>query len=143
MKQQVHFVTIAATNLDATRDFYGALGWAPLLDVEGEIIFYQSAPGQLLGFFLADKFNEDLATSGDHARVSGITLAHNVDSAADVSALAGTMAAAGGTILTPPQPGQFGGVFHAHIQDPNGLIWEIAHNPGWRVDPDGSVHLGG
>ncbi|MBH9834120.1 VOC family protein, partial [Clostridioides difficile] len=50
---------------------------------------------------------------------------------------------AGGTILKAPQPSQFGGVFHAHIQDPNGLIWEIAHNPGWRVDPDGSVHLGG
>lgn len=53
------------------------------------------------------------------------------------------MAAAGGTVLKPPQPGQFGGVFHAHIQDPNGLIWEIAHNPGWRIGPDGTVHLGG
>lgn len=143
MKQQLHFVTIAATDLDATRRFYGALEWTPLLDVEGEIIFYQSAPGQLLGFFLADKFNEDLATPGDHSRVSGITLAHNVDSAEDVTALSGIMAAAGGTVLKPTQPGQFGGVFHAHIQDPNGLIWEIAHNPGWRIGPDGTVHLGG
>ncbi|SIC64540.1 Putative glyoxalase/bleomycin resistance protein [Mycobacteroides abscessus subsp. abscessus] len=50
MKQQLHFVTVAATDLDATRHFYGALGWTPLLDVEGEIIFYQSAPGQVLGF---------------------------------------------------------------------------------------------
>lgn len=65
--------------------------------------------GTIAGLLLADKFNEDLATPGDHARVSGITLAHNVDSAADVSALAGTMAAAGGTIRKAPQPGQFGG----------------------------------
>lgn len=102
MKQQLHFVTVAATDLDATRRFYGALGWAPLLDVEGEIIFYQSAPGQLLGFFLADKFNEDLAAPGDHSQVSGITLAHNVDSPEDVTALAGTMSAAGGAVLKPP-----------------------------------------
>lgn len=141
MNQQLHFVTIATADLDATRRFYRALDWNPLLDVEGEIIFYQSAPGQLLGFFLADKFNEDLALPGDHSRVSGITLAHNVDSQEHVTSLATTMQSAGGTVIKPPQPGQFGGVFHAHIQDPNGLIWEIAHNPGWRINPDGTVHL--
>lgn len=142
MEQQVHFVTIAATDLDATGRFYGALGWQPLLDVEGEIIFYRSAPGQVLGFFLAEKFNEDLALPGDHTRVSGVTLAHNVGSPDAVIALAGQMAAAGGMVIKAPQPGQFGGVFHAHVQDPNGLIWEIAHNPGWRIAPDGTVILG-
>ncbi|MBN9634621.1 MAG: VOC family protein, partial [Actinobacteria bacterium] len=56
--------------------------------------------------------------------------------------LAAAMTAAGGTTLQPPRPGQFGGVFHAHIQDPNGVIWEIAHNPGWRINADGTVSLG-
>ena len=142
MEQQVHFVAIAATDLDATSKFYGALGWQPLLEVEGEIVFYQVAPGQVLGFFDAEKFNEDLALPGDHSRVSGVTMAHNVDSPDAVIALADAMAAAGGTMIKSPRPGQFGGVFHAHIQDPNGLIWEIAHNPGWRIAPDGTVSLG-
>lgn len=142
MEQQVHFVTVAATDLGATRNFYGALGWQPLLDVEGEIVFYQTAPGQVLGFFDADKFNQDLALPGDHSRVSGVTMAHNVDSPEAVVALADAMAAAGGAVIKAPQPGQFGGVFHAHVQDPNGLIWEIAHNPGWRIAPDGTVNLG-
>lgn len=142
MRQQVHFVTVAAADLDATRAFYGALGWTPLLDVAGEIIFYQSAPGQVLGFFLAEKFNADLAVPGGHCTVSGVTVAHNVGSSDAVIALAEAMAAAGGTVFTPPQPGRFGGVFHAHVQDPNGLIWEIAHNPDWRIEPDGTVKLG-
>jgi len=30
----------------------------------------------------------------------------------------------------------------AHVADPNGVIWEIAHNPNWRVDEDGTVSLG-
>jgi len=141
MDQQVHFVTVAATDLGATRRFYAALDWSPLLDVEGEIIFYQSAPGQLLAFCRADKFNEDLAVSDDHSKVSGFTFAHNVDNPEAVTVLAGAMAAAGGTVLKAAQPGKFGGVFHAHIQDPNGLIWEIAHNPGWRIEPDGTVRL--
>ena len=140
--QQLHFVTVAATDLYATRRFYAALGWSPLLDVEGEIIFYQSAPGQLLGFFDAGKFNADLGLPGGRARVSGVTLAHNVGSPEDVSALVDAMAAAGGTVLKVPQPGQFGGVFHAHAQDPNGLIWEVVHNPGWGIEPDGTVKLG-
>ena len=50
------------------------------------------------------------------------------------------MSAAGGTVLTSPRPGAFGGIFHAHVADPNGVVWEIAHNPGWRIDDDGTVH---
>ncbi|BBZ23548.1 VOC family protein [Mycolicibacter hiberniae] len=141
MEQRVHFVTIAATDLHATRSFYAALGWNPLLDVEGEIVFYQSAPGQVLGFFAAEKFNEDLGLAGGHGRVGGVTVAHNVGSPEAVTALTDAMAEAGAVVLKPPQAGQFGGVFHAHVQDPNGLIWEIAHNPGWRIAPDGTVIL--
>ncbi|GAS95011.1 putative glyoxalase/bleomycin resistance protein [Mycolicibacterium canariasense] len=144
MDQQLNFVTIAAVDLDTTRRFYGALGWHALLDVEGEIVFYQTAPGQVLAFFLAEKFNADLGLPADHpaAAVSGITLAHNVGSDSAVIDIVAAMAEAGGTILKAPQPGQFGGVFHAHVRDPNGVIWEIAHNPGWRVDPDGTVRIG-
>jgi uncharacterized glyoxalase superfamily protein PhnB len=52
------------------------------------------------------------------------------------------MTAAGGTVLTPPEEGAFGGVFHALVADPNGVVWEVGHNPGWSVDPDGTVRLG-
>ncbi|MDX1874620.1 VOC family protein [Mycolicibacterium sp. 120266] len=142
MDQQLNFVTVAAIDLDATRRFYGALGWHALLDVEGEIVFYQTAPGQVLAFFLAEKFNADQGRPADAPiDLSGITLAHNVDSRDDVISVVAVMAEGGGTILKAPQPGQFGGVFHAHIRDPNGVVWEIAHNPGWRVESDGTVRL--
>lgn len=139
MKQNLHFVTLATLDLDATRAFYGTLGWTPLIDVEDEIVFYQVAPGMVLGFFDAEKFGQDLATSTDHSRLGGVTLSHNVESPAEVHALAGSMNAAGGVVLKQPQAGQFGGIFHAHVQDPNGVIWEIAHNPGWHVAADGTV----
>jgi hypothetical protein len=51
------------------------------------------------------------------------------------------MAAAGGTVLTAPEEGAFGGVFHALVRDPNGVVWEVAHNPGWWVGADGTVRL--
>ena len=142
MKQQIHFLTFATADLDAARRFYrDGLGWTPLMDVEGEILFFQVAPGLLLGLFDADKFNQDLATGTDLSRVSGVTVAHNVDGRAEVEELVRAMTAAGGSVLKQPQEGAFGGIFHAHVQDPNGIIWEIAHNPGWHVDDDGTVRL--
>lgn len=145
MRQDVHFVTFATADLDAARRFYvDGLGWTPLLDVEDEILFFQVAPGLVLGLFDAVKFDQDLGRSstGAGAVVGGVTLAHNVGSRDEVRGVVEAMARAGGTVLTPPGDGPFGGVFHAHVEDPNGTIWEIAHNPGWRVDDDGRVVLG-
>ncbi|GAA1463090.1 VOC family protein [Williamsia maris] len=143
MKQQVSFITFATPDLDEARSFYCAgLGWEPLLDVPGEILFFQVAPGLLLGLFDADSFESDLAGAGNGSTVSGVTIANNVDSRDEVIAVVDQMAAAGATILKPPQDGAFGGIFHAHVADPNGVIWEIAHNPGWRVEADGTVVFG-
>ncbi|PPG29174.1 VOC family protein [Pseudoclavibacter sp. RFBB5] len=143
MKQQVNFVTFATRDLDDARRFYvDALGWEPLLDVEGEIVFFQLGAGQVLGFFDAEKFNRDLGTGEDRSQVSGVTLAHNVGSREEVVAVVSAMAAGGGVMLKVPQEGDFGGVFHGVVEDPNGVVWEVAHNPGWSVLPDGSVVFG-
>ncbi|EFV13785.1 VOC family protein [Segniliparus rugosus] len=142
MEQQVHFLTFAAADLGAARRFYAdALGWAPLGDFPGEILFFQIAPGLVLGFFDAEKFHRDLGEADTGAAVSGVTLAHNVASPAEVRATVAAMAEAGGLVRKAPQQGEFGGVYHAHVQDPNGIVWEIAHNPGWRIAPDGAVLL--
>ncbi|SFO91410.1 hypothetical protein SAMN05660464_1517 [Geodermatophilus dictyosporus] len=143
MEQQVHFTTLATPDLDAARRFYvDGLGWTPLLDVPGEIVFFQVAPGTVLAFFEAAQFGQDLGTGPERPAVSGVTLAHNVGDRDAVRALADAMAAAGGTVLTAPEEGAFGGVFHALVRDPNGVVWEVAHNPGWSVDADGTVRLG-
>lgn len=143
MDQQLNFITFATRDLDAARRFYvEGLGWHPLMDVAGEIIFFQVAPGLVLGLFDSEKFNEDLNVSGPLPTVSGVTLSHNVDSAEEVVRTVERLEAAGATVLKPAQPGAFGGIFHGHVEDPNGIVWEIAHNPGWRIDENGTVALG-
>lgn len=142
MDPRVHFLTLSTPDLDAARAFYAdGLGWAPLLEVPGEILFFQVAPGLVLGLFDAGKFAADLGVP-EPVSAQGMTLAHNVGSEAAVRARVDTMTAAGGTVLTSPRPGAFGGVFHAHVADPNGVVWEIAHNPGWGIGDDGTVRLG-
>jgi catechol 2,3-dioxygenase-like lactoylglutathione lyase family enzyme len=162
MDPAVHFITFSTRSLDAARDLYvHGLGWTPLVDVAGEIIFFQVAPGVVLGLFDAEKFAEDLrpgasgtATGDIHQSgtapgkppgtppgISGVTISRNLGSPEEVTALAAEFVALGATLLKAPQPGAFGGIFHAHVQDPNGLIWELAHNPGWRIDENGAVHF--
>ena len=60
MEPRVSFLTFATADLEAARAFYvSGLGWSPLMDVPGEIVFFQIAPGQVLGFFDAEKFAAD------------------------------------------------------------------------------------
>lgn len=141
MEQRVHFVTLATADLDAARTFYAdGLGWEPLLDVPAEIIFFQVGPGLVLGLFDKVKFDLDIDGKVSTDQVSGVTLAHNVDSAAAVDEVVTALIAAGATTLKAPQHASFGG-YHGHVRDPNGVIWEIAYNPGWRVDDTGRVFL--
>ena len=142
MDQRLNFVTLATADLDVTRRFYGSLGWASVVDVEGEIVMYQLAPGLVLGFFDAAKFNADLATGGDHSAVSGVTLAQNLGGRDEVHEFVAAWTSSGGSVVKPAQEGAFGGVFHALVADPLGVVWEIAHNPGWSVADDGTVTFG-
>jgi catechol 2,3-dioxygenase-like lactoylglutathione lyase family enzyme len=142
MRQDVHFVTLSTPDLDAARRFYiDGLGWEAFLDVPGEILFFPIAPGVVLGLFEARKFAEDVRAAAPMA-ASGVTLAHNVGNETEVVELAERFVSLGGRAVVAPEPGAFGGIFHAIVADPNGVLWEIAHNPGWHVADDGTVSFG-
>ena len=100
MDQRLHFITLATRDLDAARAFYrDGLGWEANLDVPGEILFYQVAPGLLLGLFDADKFAEDLGVTTAAPAPRGVTLSRNVDSPDAVRSTVDAMTAAGGSVL--------------------------------------------
>jgi uncharacterized glyoxalase superfamily protein PhnB len=70
----------------------------------------------------------------------GIALARNVGGEAEVDALIERTEAAGATILKRPQRAFWGG-YHAYFADPDGHVWEVAHNPGFKLDESGAVVL--
>jgi catechol 2,3-dioxygenase-like lactoylglutathione lyase family enzyme len=142
MDQAVHFVTIATPDLDAARTFYvDGLGWEPHLDVPGEIIFFQIAPGVLLGLFEASKFAADAGSEGANLAIAGFNFSQNVGSPAEVDDQVARWVECGATVTKPAQQSAFGGIYHAQVRDPNGVVWEIAHNPIWRIEADGTVVL--
>ncbi|GAA4911852.1 hypothetical protein LX16_2499 [Stackebrandtia albiflava] len=142
MTPRVHFITLATPDLAAARAFYrDGLGWSPLLDVPGEIVFFQVGHGLVLGLFDADRFVGDIAGAVADTSLGGLTLSHNLDSPEEVDETVARLAALGAAVVKPPQTADFGG-YHGHVRDPNGVTWEICHNPGWSIRADGTVRLG-
>ena len=99
------------------------------LQPDDEVCFFQ-AGGMVFGLWTA---------LGGHG-APGIELAYNVRSPEEVSAVLGEAANAGGTIVRPAGRAEWGGTTGA-FADPDGYVWEVAHNPGWTLDDDGAVQI--
>jgi uncharacterized glyoxalase superfamily protein PhnB len=70
----------------------------------------------------------------------GIELAHNARSPAEVDALLAAAARAGGTIARPAARAEWGDYTGA-FADPDGYVWEVAHNPDWTLADDATIRL--
>lgn len=137
MEQRVSLVTLGVSDLDRARSFYEALGWKGE-SPDGEVVFFQ-AGGMIVALWGREQLAEDSAVE-DPGGWGGVTLAHNVSSPEEVDAVLTEAEAAGATIGRVGAATFWGGYSGLFI-DPDGHPWEVAHNPGWRLDADGSVHL--
>jgi hypothetical protein len=129
MEQRISLVTLGVTDLARARAFYEALGWDGAQQPDQEVCFFQ-AGGMVFGLWTA---------LGGHG-APGVELAHNVRSPEEVDALLADVERAGGTIVRPAERMEWGG-YSGAFADLEGYVWEVAHNPGWSIAEDGSVHL--
>jgi uncharacterized protein len=138
MEQRLSLVTLGVSDLARARAFYEALGWTTGADPDDDVVFFQ-AGGAIVALWGRDQLAEDSAIA-DSGGWGGVTFAYNTRSPADVDTVMAEAEAAGATIAKPAGDtfwGGYSGVFH----DPDGHPWEIAHNPHWTLDADGSVKL--
>ena len=130
MEQRISFVTLAVADLDATRRFYvDGLGWAPELDVPGEVLMFTAGEHLVLSLWDVAHFEEEVGVIGRGAGVAPLTLAHNVATREEVDEVLATARAAGADPVQPGQEREWGG-YTGYFGDPDGFRWEIAWNPG-------------
>jgi uncharacterized protein len=139
MEQRVSLVTLGVADVAAARRFYEALGWTPGPTAGDEVVFFQ-AGRMILALWGRAALADDSGVT-DAGGWGGITLAHNVGSPAEVDAVLGQARAAGASI--PREGGEtvWGGYSGVFV-DPDGHPWEVAHNPFWTLEDDGSIRLG-
>ena len=69
-----------------------------------------------------------------------MTLAQNFATEAEVDAAFATAMAAGATALKTPEKVFWGG-YSGYWADPDGHVWEMAMNPFWPLNADGTLTL--
>jgi predicted lactoylglutathione lyase len=138
VEQRISLITLGVVDLARARTFYEHLGWRGQ-EVE-ETVFFQ-AGGMALVLWGRNKVATDagLVESGSNG-FGGITLAQNVGSRAEVDAVMAAAAEAG-AIITQPARETFYGGYAGFFTDPDGHVWEIAHNPGFTIGDDGALTL--
>ncbi len=139
MEQRVSLVTLGVADVTRARAFYEALGWRGE-SPDGDVVFFQ-AVGMIVALWDRSKLAED-STVDDPGGWGGVTLAYNVRSPAEVDTVLDEARTAGARIGRPAGTTFWGGYSGVFV-DPDGHPWEVAHNPGWHVAEDGSVHLDG
>ena len=138
MEQRISLITLGVADLRRAMDFYAAMGWDGS-SPDDDVAFFQAA-GMVFALWGRAKLAADSGTQDDGGW-GGITLAHNVRSPAEVDAVLEQARAAGGDVVRPGAEtfwGGYSGVFH----DPDGHVWEVAHNPRWTIADDGTVSIG-
>jgi uncharacterized glyoxalase superfamily protein PhnB len=103
------------------------------------VAFIQAGP-IVLALFPRSELAKDANLDPTGSGFGGITLAHNVASAAAVDAAIAVAERAGAKILKRPQPAFWGG-YTAYFADLDGHPWEVAWNPHWQLGADGSLTL--
>ncbi len=146
MDQRLSIVTLGVTSVPAARRFYEKLGWTASSASQGaEIAFFQ-LNGMALALFGRSALMTDMALAVDAAvpaakpGFSGVTLAQNLRGPEAVDELFARALAAGATALKRPEPTHWGG-YSGYFADPDGHVWEVAHNPFFPLDQHGNLTL--
>jgi uncharacterized protein len=139
MDQRLSLITLGVGDLARARAFYEGLGWTTGAAPDDDVVFFQ-AGGMIVALWDRARLAEDSAVT-DGGGWGGVTLAYNTRSPDEVDAVIEQARAAGGTIGREPGETFWGG-YSAVFIDPEGHPWEVAHNPRWTINDDGSVSLG-
>ena len=139
MSARLCLVTLGVADIARARAFYEALGFHASSASQGDVVFF-SGPGSILALYPRDKLAEDAGVATAHVGFSGVALAINVDCEEQVDRMIATALGAGAQALRKPDRVFWGG-YSGYFADPDGHVWEIAHNPFFPLDANGLPRL--
>ncbi|HZC73411.1 MAG TPA: VOC family protein [Jatrophihabitans sp.] len=139
----ISLVTLGVADVERATRFYQALGFERSgASVDGEVSFFRASGGSLLAVWDVEELRKDAAAQPmpDPDAFRGTALAMNVESATAVEDVLARAVAAGARIARPAETTEWGG-YNGYFADPEGHLWEVAHNPFWPIGPDGMPQL--
>jgi uncharacterized protein len=137
----VSLVTLGVDDLDRATRFYEAMGWIrSSVSVAGTVSFLRGGAVVLALFGRTDLAHAAGVPPAGALRASDVALAMNVGSPGEVDAVLASAVQAGGQVTSRAAEAEWGG-YSGYVADPDGHLWEVAHNPGFLLLADGRIQL--
>lgn len=139
MEPRISFITLGVADVTRARKFYEALGLKASSASQDGVAFFNLG-GVVLSLFGRDALADDAGVPRGETAFSGVSLAHNVNSEAEVDRVLQEAVAAGAKLLKSGQATFWGG-YSGYFADPDGHLWEVAFNPFMPLDAEGRVTI--
>lgn len=137
MQPNITLITLAVADLERSVSFYrdglkfpteGIVGTE---HENGAVAFFDLQAGLKLALWPRKSLAADAGLSLDGPSATELTLAHNVSSREEVDAVMAQALQGGAKSLKPAQATFYDG-YAGYFQDPDGHVWEVAFNPGFK-----------
>ena len=139
MDQRVSLITLGVDDLARSRVFYETLGWKASAQSNDDVVFFQ-AGRSVFGLYGRAALAKDAQVDDTPAGFRGVALAYNARDRAEVDAVLQEAMDAGAVLIKAAEEVFWGG-YSGYFADPDGHLWEVAHNPFWTIENDGSIIL--
>lgn len=127
-------ITLGVRDLEKSIEFYEKCLGFPRMESPPTVAFF-TLNGTWLGLYGRDALAEDATVPTEGSGFNSFSLAHNLESEADVDEAFEKAVAAGAEPVKQPQKVFWGG-YSGYFKDPDGHLWEIAHNPFFWIGPE-------
>jgi catechol 2,3-dioxygenase-like lactoylglutathione lyase family enzyme len=139
MEPRISLITLGVADIARSRAFYEALGWTASGASKPEVVFFQGN-GLALALYGRGALAEDAEAEDRPSGFSGITLAYNGRSEAEVDEVFALALKAGAQAVKIPRKTFWGG-YSGYFADPDWHLWEVAFNPFFPLDEAGNLTL--
>jgi len=136
---RINLVTLGVIDVAAATEFYERLGWTKSTASNDQVAFFRSN-GTVLGLFGREALAEDAQAGPVKDGFAGATFAQNFESENEVDEAFKHAIACGAKPMKQPQKVFWGG-YSGYFSDPDGHVWELAHNPFTQLNFDGHKTL--
>lgn len=127
MKPKISLITLGVSDLVRSTRFYQDLGFTLDANSNDNVSFF-GLEGTWLSLFPRTELAKDATVPEPGTGFTGVTLAHNVGSPEEVDATLSHAVSCGATLIKPGRKVFWGG-YSGYFGDPDGFLWEVAHNP--------------
>jgi predicted lactoylglutathione lyase len=131
-------VTLGVSDLKRSIEFYEALGFRRKAQGAEGVGFFQAGACAFAVWPLVELAEDANVKANDSLGFRGVALAWNCRSESEVDAAVERAQISGGSVPKSPQKTVWGG-YAGYFADPDGHLWEVAHNPGFPLTADGRL----